>query len=89
MHHEASPVGPPDNSSEGASVKQRQTGKATNAFRAVLHPHRSLSQKGFMILMLFLGGVSFITGVAFLMLGAWPVDEPALPPAGMVTADER
>ena len=42
-------------------------------FRAVLHPHRSLSQNGFLILMLFLGGISFVTGVAFLMLGAWPV----------------
>lgn len=47
--------------------------KTEDAFRAVLHPHRSLSQSGFMILMLFLGGVSFVTGIAFLMLGAWPV----------------
>ena len=44
-----------------------------NAFRAVLHPHRSLSRNGFLILMMFLGIVSFIVGVAFLMIGAWPV----------------
>lgn len=44
-----------------------------SVFRAVLHPHRSLSPEGFMILMLAIGGVSFVTGLAFLMMGAWPV----------------
>jgi uncharacterized membrane protein len=44
-----------------------------NSFSLVLHPHRSLSPKGFLILMLFIGGVSFVTGMAFLMMGAWPV----------------
>ena len=39
----------------------------------VLHPHRSLGPKGFLILMTALGAVSFITGVAFCMIGAWPV----------------
>ena len=43
------------------------------AFRAVLHPHRSLGPTGFLILMLAIGGVSFITGMVFLMMGAWPV----------------
>ena len=42
-------------------------------FRAVLHPHRSLGPKGFLILMTALGTLSFITGMAFLMMGAWPV----------------
>ena len=42
-------------------------------FDAVLRPHRSLSRSGFLILMLALGGVSFIAGMAFLLLGAWPV----------------
>jgi uncharacterized membrane protein len=41
--------------------------------RFVLHPHRSLSPNGFLALMLVLGGVSFVTGMAFLMMGAWPV----------------
>jgi uncharacterized membrane protein len=44
-----------------------------STFRAVLHPHRSLEPKGFLILMLAIGGVSFVMGVAFLMMGAWPV----------------
>lgn len=42
-------------------------------FRAVLHPHRSLEPKGFLILMIGIGGVSFIAGMAFLLMGAWPV----------------
>jgi uncharacterized membrane protein len=42
-------------------------------FDAVLNPHRSLSPKGFLILMLALGGMSFAAGVAFLAMGAWPV----------------
>ena len=43
------------------------------AAQFVLHPHRSLSPRGFMILMSALGAVSFIAGVAFCMIGAWPV----------------
>ena len=42
-------------------------------FTALLTPHRSLSRNGFLALMLFVGGVSFIAGIAFLMMGAWPV----------------
>jgi uncharacterized membrane protein len=42
-------------------------------FSAVLTPHRSLGNVGFLVLMLLFGGVSFITGVAFLLMGAWPV----------------
>jgi uncharacterized membrane protein len=44
-----------------------------SVFRAVLHPHRSLSPRGFLILMLAIGSVSFVSGMAFLMMGAWPV----------------
>jgi uncharacterized membrane protein len=44
-----------------------------SVFRAILHPHRSLTPKGFLILMLAIGGVSFAMGLVFLMLGAWPV----------------
>jgi uncharacterized membrane protein len=46
---------------------------AAPAFRAVLTPHRSLSPRGFLILMTFVAVVSFIAGVSFLMMGAWPV----------------
>jgi uncharacterized membrane protein len=42
-------------------------------FSAVLTPHRSLGQVGFLVLMALFGGVSFIAGMAFLMIGAWPV----------------
>lgn len=45
----------------------------SRTFRAILHPHRSLSHGGFMILLGFIGFVSFATGVAFYMMGAWPV----------------
>ena len=38
-----------------------------------LSPHRSLSPKGFAIVMGVLGGASFVLGVAFLMMGAWPI----------------
>lgn len=42
-------------------------------FRAVLTPYRSLSPAGFVIVMAILGGLSFAAGLAFLMMGAWPV----------------
>jgi uncharacterized membrane protein len=42
-------------------------------FRALLTPHRSLGPAGFLILMMLVAGVSFVTGVIFLMIGAWPV----------------
>jgi uncharacterized membrane protein len=40
---------------------------------ALLTPHRSLNRTGFVVVMAFLSVVSFATGVAFLMMGAWPV----------------
>ncbi|MGQ0457237.1 MAG: DUF2244 domain-containing protein [Hyphomicrobium sp.] len=39
----------------------------------VLHPHRSLSPRGFLILMSLIAGVSFVVGMAFVAIGAWPV----------------
>ena len=42
-------------------------------FAARLTPHRSLGRRGFLTLMLFFGTVSFAAGVAFLLMGAWPV----------------
>jgi uncharacterized membrane protein len=42
-------------------------------FSAVLLPHRSLGRKGFLVLMIVVSGLSFFTGMAFLLLGAWPV----------------
>ena len=40
---------------------------------ALLTPYRSLSRTGFIVLMSIFGGVSFAAGIAFLMIGAWPV----------------
>jgi len=40
---------------------------------ARLTPHRSLNRTGFLVVMGFLSVVSFATGIAFLMMGAWPV----------------
>src|SRR5665213_4620615 len=42
-------------------------------FSARLTPHRSLSRGGFIALMAFVCIVSFAAGVAFWMMGAWPV----------------
>src|SRR3981189_2923612 len=42
-------------------------------FSALLTPHRSLSRTGFLVLMAFVCAVSFATGVAFWLMGAWPV----------------
>jgi uncharacterized membrane protein len=42
-------------------------------FAALLTPHRSLNRTGFLIVMVFLSVVSFATGIAFLLMGAWPV----------------
>jgi uncharacterized membrane protein len=42
-------------------------------FSALLTPPRSLSRAGFLVVMAFVGIVSFTAGLAFLMMGAWPV----------------
>jgi uncharacterized membrane protein len=42
-------------------------------FSAILLPHRSLSSKGFFTLLAIVGGVSFVCGVFFALIGAWPV----------------
>ncbi len=42
-------------------------------FSAVITPHRSLNRVGFFILMGIFGGLSFISGMAFLLMGAWPI----------------
>lgn len=45
----------------------------TVLFRAVIHPHRSLSPTGFRRIMLCVGGLGLCTGLVFYLLGAWPV----------------
>jgi uncharacterized membrane protein len=40
---------------------------------AELRPNRSLSQHGFRIVMLSMAAMSFVAGLGFLSIGAWPV----------------
>jgi uncharacterized membrane protein len=42
-------------------------------FSARLTPHRSLSRGGFLALMGFVTFISFVAGIVFWMMGAWPV----------------
>jgi uncharacterized membrane protein len=61
------PIVPPATTGSSNSPEQGE------AFRLVLYPHRSLGPTGFLILMTVFGGLSFITGMVFLLQGAWPV----------------
>ena len=42
-------------------------------FSALLTPHRPLNRTGFLVLMGFISVVGFAAGLAFLLMGAWPV----------------
>src|ERR1700676_1895253 len=42
-------------------------------FSALLTPHRSLNRTGFLVLMGIVSVVTFVAGLAFLLMGAWPV----------------
>lgn len=53
---------------ENDQIMQPESG-----FHAILTPYRSLSPAGFVILMAAVGAVSFVLGIMFLMIGAWPV----------------
>src|SRR6516225_6213155 len=43
------------------------------SFERVLLPHRSLPRRGFHLLILILGLISFAVGIGFVSIGAWPV----------------
>ncbi|WP_120498055.1 DUF2244 domain-containing protein [Kiloniella sp. EL199] len=55
-------------SSEGSVLRTENL-----LFNAVLRPNRSLSKKGFKILMGFILCIIFISSLGFLLAGAWPV----------------
>ena len=59
----------------GNEIERRDSEDQSEAqiFSALLTPHRSLNRTGFLAVMLFLSAVSFVTGLVFLMMGAWPV----------------
>ncbi len=42
-------------------------------FDATLRPHRSMGPRGFLILMLAIGGAGFFIGFSFFLMGAWPI----------------
>jgi uncharacterized membrane protein len=42
-------------------------------FEVMLQPHRSLSPRGFWLLMTVISTICFSAGMAFMALGAWPV----------------
>jgi uncharacterized membrane protein len=42
-------------------------------YAARLEPYRSLGPRGFMIVMVVIAAISFVCGMAFLLMGAWPV----------------
>jgi uncharacterized membrane protein len=54
-------------------VAHNDTGGETVLFSAILTPHRSLTRVGFLAVMIAIGGLSFVNGVMFLAMGAWPV----------------
>jgi uncharacterized membrane protein len=60
-----------DNVAEPAS--NLATAETPVIFDAVLHPYRSLSRRGFLLLMLLVALVGFAGGIAFVYLGAWPI----------------
>ena len=55
------------------SQKREQTQAPPDGFHAVLRPYRSLTRSGYAAMMGVAFGVSFITGTAFYLAGAWPV----------------
>ena len=55
-----------DNSDHAADVEPK-------IFAAVITPHRSLGEAGFVVLMLAVGGIGFVCGMLFFLAGAWPV----------------
>lgn len=56
-----------------STTADRPAADAKPYLDAVLHPHRSLGPRGFQILMGIICAVSFVAGMAFVSMGAWPV----------------
>ena len=61
--------GQPSSTSDGA----RRPAADRPIFQAMLIPYRSLGRGGFRVMMCFFCLVSLVTGIAFLLKGAWPV----------------
>lgn len=68
-YHEPNNAAAPDTAQPSDPVRPSEAG----SFQLVLYPHRSLSRTGFRNLMIAVGSVSLISGLIFLLKGAWPV----------------
>lgn len=62
-----------DNMSTTATGQTANDNSGEVRFSAVLEPYRSLGPDGFVVVMALIAGISFVAGIAFLMMGAWPV----------------
>lgn len=58
---------------DGSAHSSAQVPADPKIFAAIITPHRSLGPTGFLILMSCLGVLSFVSGVIFVSIGAWPV----------------
>jgi len=58
--------------SESNAPEAPRAGEPT-LFSALVTPHRSLSGTGFLVVMGVIAGISFVGGVLFLAMGAWPI----------------
>ncbi len=56
-----------------SSKSRVQPGVRAASFDVLLHPHRSLGRRGFVILMSLLAALSLAVSLPFLLHGAWPV----------------
>lgn len=56
-----------------ATQETRGMDQSKPDFFAELTPHRSLGRNGFLLLMLLVGSTCFVSGIMFLVIGAWPV----------------
>ncbi len=54
-------------------MKDNSEQKAAFAEAITIWPHRSLTKKGFIIVMVALASLAFCIGLGFFLLGAWPV----------------
>jgi uncharacterized membrane protein len=62
-----------DSHQESNPVSNEKSHLEPAIFSAVLTPQRSLGPRGFLALMLVLCCINFVTGMVFLLAGAWPV----------------
>lgn len=55
------------------AAKDHFTEEKSSSSRLVIWPYRSLSPKGFKIVMIVVGGMMLSMGLVFFLIGAWPV----------------